>query len=293
MPTLLPGMYILEYMHMYVCVYLCVFMYIHMYIYMYIYVYIYIYIYMHMYVHMYIHMYTYIHIHIYAYIYIYIYIYLYIHIYPGCDFAFMVFDSIWPKPSSYIHENRISDSESAFLEGVEATNSLLMLQKDVTETCLSVLARLRVDPPPDGVLYRVVTQYPLLPVSEVDNLDWLKPLMSEYGLLSGEVNVRSGCLRALQGVLVSINDSTLGDSAKVVNVREIMSTNILLENRLWLSRFSEDEVVKTLALEVYMYIYIYIYIYIFICTNIFTRTYIYIYIYYTHKYIHTRICIYM
>jgi hypothetical protein len=74
-----------------------------------------------------------------------------------------------------------------------------------------VLARLRVDPPPDGVLYRVVTQYPLLPVSEVDNLDWLTPLLSELGLLSGEVNVRSGCLRALQGVLVAINDSTVGN----------------------------------------------------------------------------------
>lgn len=93
---------------------------------------------------------------------------------------------------------------------INIPNSVLILFKDVTETCLSVSARLRVDPPPDGVLYRVVTQYPLLPVSEVDNLDWLTPLMSELGFLSGEVNVLSGCLRALQGVLVAINDSTIG-----------------------------------------------------------------------------------
>ena len=133
-----------------------------------------------------------------------------------------------------------------------STFSLLSLQKQVTDSCLSVLARLRVDPPPDTVLYRIVTQYvhfPPMTVEINENFDWITPLLGDMGLLSVEVNVQLACLKAIYGVLEII--TTAPPSSRLAAVSKVMTKEPSLENVLWLARFSEDEGVKALARKVW------------------------------------------
>ena len=123
----------------------------------------------------------------------------------------------------------------------------------MTETCLSVLAHLRVDPPPDGVLYRVVTQYLLFlntdQPGQTDKLDWMAPILGTEGLLSAEVNVQLACLKALQGVLET--SSGPAASARVKATGMAISKDTQVETCLWLARSFENETVSALAAAVW------------------------------------------
>jgi len=95
--------------------------------------------------------------------------------------------------------------------------------------CLKVLGRYRVTPSPDVLLIRAVSQDDMSPG------DWT-PLLGPLGILSPEATVRSTCLRAvmvmaLQGVDLKLNP--------------------LLESRLWLMCFDEEEDVRALGLSVW------------------------------------------
>ena len=163
---------------------------------------------------------------------------------------------IWPRPSIFtiVSEPSAVETDGSDLMMLERSSafSLMSLQKMVTQSCLSVLARLRVDPPPDVVLHRVVTQnllFPALPVECSEGLDWITPLLGDLGLLSIEVNVQLACLNALHGVLILM--STTAPSPRLVAVREVMMQDSCVENRLWLARFNDDEGVRAMAFKVW------------------------------------------
>lgn len=130
-----------------------------------------------------------------------------------------------------------------------ADSSLLQLQRPVTEICLSTLAHLRVDPPPDAVLYRLVTQYLHFPPSTedevVDKQDWIAPLLGDQGLLSAEVNVQLACLKAIEGVLKAASSPATSQHSR--GVIDTLSSDSLFESRLWLAKYHDDTSVRTLA----------------------------------------------
>ena len=98
-----------------------------------------------------------------------------------------------------------------------------------------------------------MTQEGLDGLEGVDKLDWIAPLLGDAGLLSVEVNVQMACLNALRGVLEGISKAkpSVKVTANIAAVREIMSKDKLVENRLWLAKFNEDEGVRTLAAQVW------------------------------------------
>jgi HEAT repeat protein len=116
-----------------------------------------------------------------------------------------------------------------------------------------VLAHLRVDPPPDGVLYRVVTQYLLFPNTDqpgqTDKLDWIAPIFGTEGLLSAEVNVQLACLKALQGVLETSSGPEASAQLNATGI--VLSKDTQVETCLWLARSFENETVSALAATVW------------------------------------------
>ena len=171
-------------------------------------------------------------------------------------YSILISCRVWPRPSAFtVTSDSVSEeSEESCLLALESSStfSLLSLQKQVTDSCLSVLARLRVDPPPDTVLYRVVTQYvhfPPMAEEVTEDFDWITPLLGDAGLLSIEVNVQLACLKAIYGVLEVIK--TAPSSIRLAAVSKVMTKEPSLENVLWLARFNEDEGVKALALKVW------------------------------------------
>ena len=112
-----------------------------------------------------------------------------------------------------------------------------------------MLVNLRVDPPADTVLLRVITQYfsfHLTDASHANQLDWISPLMDDMGLLSADLNVQMACLRAIEGAL-SCSSSSDHARAEVA----ALSKDSIFESRLWLAKFNANEAVCALATAVW------------------------------------------
>ena len=139
---------------------------------------------------------------------------------PGCEAALLVLDLTW-----------LTDEKNAFSEGEESLGPehLRPLLKQVVETILKALATFRVEPPPENVLLRITGNCVLT------HTEWV-PILGNLGLLCEDPKVRVGCLRVIQNMIAH--------SSKP-------SSNTLLENRLWLSRFDDAEEVKQLAIDLW------------------------------------------
>ena len=90
---------------------------------------------------------------------------------PGCEWAMMALDALWPSPSpntSTGFDDDDDDDEGGlrWLEGpspLASSRALLPLHASLTFTVLSALHRMpRLEPPPAAVLARVIAEYPRL-----------------------------------------------------------------------------------------------------------------------------------
>lgn len=140
---------------------------------------------------------------------------------PGCESAFMVLSEMWPNLQE---QQSRSSTESELVATKETLRVLRPMRRAVLETCLKVLAKIRVHPPADVVLTRVATQQELSPG------EWT-PLLGSLGLLSEETNVRKCCLRIIK--TVAVNGGNLSGPS--------------LESRLWVCSFDHEEAVRSLA----------------------------------------------
>eukprot|EP01038_Epipyxis_sp_PR26KG_P007132 gene7132-9733_t len=135
---------------------------------------------------------------------------------PGCEVAFFLLDSFWPQSSVFL----AAKGDNNFVEG---SSTLRILQKMVIEVVMKSLTKPKLEPNPEKVFLRVTTQ--LLPLL---SSEWI-PILE--GFLSNEVKVRMSCLKAV--IIMTTAGINLCDGL-----------NPLLESRLWLSRFDEDELIR-------------------------------------------------
>ena len=105
---------------------------------------------------------------------------------PGCEWAMMALDALWPSPGPAADTgSSLDDGGLRWLEGPHpliTSRALLPLHASLTLTVLSALHRMpRLDPPPAAVLARVIAEYPRLKLAGQDSNDGKEEEQTKVG----------------------------------------------------------------------------------------------------------------
>lgn len=154
----------------------------------------------------------------------------------GCDLTLFVLDSLWPHTAREYSAKVAATHDSSSPSSLGSIRSLLTT---LLHTLLCVIANHpRMEPQPALVFERVFLGAGILSEEE-----WA-PIVAETGLLSTEPLVRA---TALKCILLAANAAQAQGDA----VATVIAAHPLMESRLWMLRFDEDDSVRPIADQIW------------------------------------------